>query len=108
MAVTFDPFLTLLPHTGHPLPGTLNNHRVVAPSIQFSISAPAASQVLVVGDWDDWQYSLLMRKDEATGVFSCQANLKVRGPIEGIYLNQYRMDLSYTNIAFSFLIPTAG
>ncbi len=35
--------------------GNLNNNRVVAPSVQFSISAPEASQVLVVGDWDNWQ-----------------------------------------------------
>jgi|LauGreDrversion2_5_1035112.scaffolds.fasta_scaffold96825_1 1,4-alpha-glucan branching enzyme len=56
---------------------TVNNQRVVAPSIQFSVKAPGASQCLVVGDWDDWQYSLLMKKDQATGVFTCQANLKV-------------------------------
>ena len=54
-----------------------NNYRVVAPSIEFSISAPAASQVLVVGDWDDWQYSLLMEREPSTGIYSCKANLKV-------------------------------
>ena len=36
-------------------------------------------QVLVVGSWDDWQYSLLLKKDAATGAFTCQANLNV-GP----------------------------
>ena len=35
--------------------------------------------MLVVGSWDDWQYSLLMKKDPASGRFTCQANLKV-GP----------------------------
>ena len=40
---------------------------------------PPCLQVLVVGSWDDWQYSLLLKKDAATGAFTCQANLNV-GP----------------------------
>ncbi len=35
--------------------GHLNNHRVVAPTMRFSLRAPDARQVLVVGDWDDWR-----------------------------------------------------
>jgi len=53
-----------------------NNFRTVAPTIEFSIAAPGARQVLVVGDWDGWQYSLLMQKEpDNSGVFTCQAHL---------------------------------
>jgi len=65
----------------------LNNFRVVAPTINFNIYAPKAQQVLVVGDWDDWQYSLLLKKDPATGYFSCQAHLT-----PGQYSYQYVVD----------------
>ncbi|KAG1676847.1 hypothetical protein FOA52_010356 [Chlamydomonas sp. UWO 241] len=62
--------------TVSPSEGSLNNFRVVAPTIEFSIHAPDAEQVLVVGDWDGWQYSLLMVKDAASGTFSAQVHLK--------------------------------
>ncbi|GFR50917.1 hypothetical protein Agub_g13235 [Astrephomene gubernaculifera] len=55
--------------------GHLNNYRVIAPTASFSIRAPNAQTVFVVGDWDNWQYSLLLKKDPATGVFSAKAHL---------------------------------
>lgn len=80
MPAPFEPMVTNC--EGH-----LNNFRIVAPSMDFRITAPGASQVLVVGDWDDWQYALLLKKDTATGVFSCQAQLKA-----GQYSYHYVVD----------------
>eukprot|EP00798_Chlamydomonas_sp_ICE-L_P011613 gene11613-34320_t len=48
---------------------SLNNLKLVAPTISFSFKAPEAQQVLVVGDWDDYQYSILLNKDPESGVF---------------------------------------
>ncbi|GLC57318.1 hypothetical protein PLESTB_001211200 [Pleodorina starrii] len=55
--------------------GHLNNFRVIAPTVTFSLKAPRAENVFVVGDWDNWQYSLLLKKDPATGVFTAKAHL---------------------------------
>ncbi|EFJ40325.1 hypothetical protein VOLCADRAFT_119992 [Volvox carteri f. nagariensis] len=55
--------------------GHLNNYRVIAPTVSFSIKAPRADNVFVVGDWDSWQYSLVLKKDPATGTFTAKAHL---------------------------------
>ncbi|KAG2447799.1 hypothetical protein HYH02_007256 [Chlamydomonas schloesseri] len=55
--------------------GHLNNYRVIAPTATFTLTAPKADSVLVIGDWDNWQYSLMLQKDPATGVFTAKAHL---------------------------------
>eukprot|EP00198_Chlamydomonas_reinhardtii_P006124 XP_001695460.1 predicted protein [Chlamydomonas reinhardtii] len=35
--------------------GHLNNFRVIAPTATFTLKAPKADSVLVIGDWDNWQ-----------------------------------------------------
>ncbi len=35
--------------------GHLNNYRVIAPTVTFSLRAPNAQNVFVLGDWDNWQ-----------------------------------------------------
>ncbi|KAG2492426.1 hypothetical protein HYH03_009369 [Edaphochlamys debaryana] len=54
--------------------GHLNNYRVIAPTVTFSLRAPKAESVFVLGDWDNWQYSLMLKKD-ASGSFSAKAHL---------------------------------
>lgn len=55
--------------------GHLNNYRVIAPTVTFSLRAPNAQSVFVLGDWDNWQYSLMLKKDPSTGTFTAQAHL---------------------------------
>lgn len=67
--------------------GTLNNFRVVHPTLEFFIDAPDTQRAAVVGDWDNWQYSLPLERDKATGQWVGCTHLK-----PGQYCYQYILD----------------
>jgi 1,4-alpha-glucan branching enzyme len=65
----------------------LNNFRVVHPTLEFSIDAPEVQRAAVVGDWDNWLYSLPLEKDPSTGQWVGCTHLK-----PGQYNYQYILD----------------
>ncbi|MEW5320338.1 MAG: hypothetical protein WDW38_011418 [Sanguina aurantia] len=54
--------------------GNLNNFRIVAPTVTFKLDAPNAGRALVLGSWDNWQYALLLVKNQ-DGVHTSNAQL---------------------------------
>ncbi|KAL6753958.1 sucrose-6F-phosphate phosphohydrolase-domain-containing protein [Haematococcus lacustris] len=67
--------------------GHLNNFRVVQPTLDFAIDAPGVQSASVVGDWDNWQYSMPLERDMHTGSWVGSTHLR-----PGQYCYQYILD----------------
>jgi 1,4-alpha-glucan branching enzyme len=66
----------------------LGAHRLSDSSYIFRVWAPNASQIWLVGSFNDWSESLPMKKDEATGIWEVSTSLAHEGDLYKFKLEQ--------------------
>jgi 1,4-alpha-glucan branching enzyme len=95
------------------LQGSMNNLMVVCPSIEFTMDAPKARHVSVVGDWDDWTYSVPLERSPHSGMWHGHALLTAgqyhyqfivddhvaHNPFEPVALSKFRGPVNTVGVA---------